>query len=485
MHSICDTDSCIGARPCPSIVIFVCLSILFFGPCLCGEILRAAEPAQNASPSAGTLNDWLRRENAAAGVWDIGGQFRVRFEDKDAGSFPNLDFARARGGNNSYFLFRSRVHLGWSPAKWVTAYIEGRDAQALSDTRAVPESDRFDLYQAYLRLGDPAGFPLSLKIGRQELIYGDQRYIGNSDWSNYGRSFDALKLRFENKAFWLDTFAGRPVAVENKRFNSANDYEWFSGFYASTRRMVRWQDSDFYFLAYNVSAGSPASGGRSPRDVYTVGTRWKSLDEKLGAWDYAFEAAYQFGSVRQGSKRLKQRSYAVNATAGRTRQKAFAAPRLGIGYDFGSGDGNPDDGREETFHLLFGTQHRFYGNMDLAGLRNMHIPRAEASLRLLKKVTVSAEWLGFWLANNADFFYPESGAGRTQNGYGRNPGFGSHIGQEIDLLVDWRPAGWGLVRAGYGHFFIGHYIRQSINSVPANGGAAGAKWFYFQLIGNF
>jgi len=40
------------------------------------------------------------------------------------------------------------------------------------------------LYQAYLRLGDPEKFPLSLKVGRQERIYGDQRYIGNSDWSN-------------------------------------------------------------------------------------------------------------------------------------------------------------------------------------------------------------------------------------------------------------------------------------------------------------
>ena len=98
------------------------------------------------------------------------------------------------------------MHLGWTPAKWITAYVEGRDAHDVSDARPVPENDRFDLYQAYVRIGDPEKFPLSVKAGRQELIYGDQRYIGNSDWSNSGRSFDSVKLRFQNKRFLAGRF---------------------------------------------------------------------------------------------------------------------------------------------------------------------------------------------------------------------------------------------------------------------------------------
>lgn len=86
------------------------------------------------------------------------------------------------------------------------------------------------------------------------------------------------------------------------------------------------------------------------------------------------------------------------------------------------------------------------------------------------------------LADTTDFFYPESGSGRNQNGYGRNPGFSSHVGQEIDLLVDWRLDTWGLVRAGYGHFFVGNYIR---NSVPENGGAVDADWVYLQTTLRF
>lgn len=460
--------------------VLICLSF-----CLCRATVGNAEPEKTAKSSAGIVNDALRKEFPAASAWDIGGQFRLRYEAKDAGSFPNRDFAGALDNGNDYFLFRTKVHLGWSPAKWITAYVEGRDAHDASDDRVIPESDRFDLYQAYLRLDDPEKFPFSLKVGRQELIYGDQRYIGNSDWSNFGRSFDSVKLRFENAAFWLDAFTGRPVLAQDGCFNNSNHYDWFSGLYGSTRRLAPWQDTDLYFLASNVGPRSQAWGGQLARDVYTVGTRWKSRPGKLGRWDYTVEAAGQFGSVPQSGSRRDHRAYAVNVDGGRTWKDRYGGPRLGVGYDFGSGDSNPTDDRSGTFQLLFGTQHGFYGNMDLMGLRNMHIPKIEGSFNPSRKVTVTAAWLGFWLADTADFLYPESGVGRNQNGYGRNPGFGSRVGQEIDLLVDWRTTSWGQVRAGYGHFFVGDYIRRSVNSVPANGGAESADWLYTQFSLNF
>jgi hypothetical protein len=448
-------------------------------------MLHAAEFETTTKPSAGIINDSLRKEFSAASAWDIGGQFRIRSEAKDAGSFPNRDFVRSLDHSNDYFLFRTKIHLGWTPAKWIAAFGEVRDAHDFSDTRAVPENDRFDLYQAYIRLGNPEIFPLSLKVGRQELVYADQRYVGNSDWSNTGRSFDAVKLRFQNSAFSLDAFTGRPVRTQDGRFDNANHYDWFSGLYGSTQRIISWQEMGFYILSRNVGSHSASVGGCGPRDIYNVGTRWKSLPAKLGNWDYTFEAAGQFGSIQQSGKRLEHRAYAINIAGGRTWKRAFGKPRLGVGYDFGSGDSNPADSRNETFELLFGTQHRFYGNMDLMGLRNMHIPRIEGSLTPARNVTVSAELLGFWLVDTKDFIYPESGSGRNQNGYGRKTGLSSHAGNEFDLLVDWRPIAWGQVRAGYGRFFIGNYISQSISSVSANGGAANANWLYMQVSMDF
>jgi hypothetical protein len=210
------------------------LFLVSFSICLFGGILRAEESAMNSKSSAGIFNDLLRKESPSASAWDIGLQFRTRSEAKDAGSFPNRDFAQNLDHSNDYFLFRTKVHLGWTPAKWITAYVEGRDSYDVSDSRTVPESDRIDLYQAYVRLGDP-----------------------------------------------------------------------------------------------------------------------------------------------------------------------------------------------------------------------------------------------------------ESGSGRSQNGYGLNRGYSSYVGQELDLLVDWRPVTWGQARIGYGHFFVGDCIHQSINSVPANGRAEDANWFYMQVSTDF
>ena len=95
-----------------------------------------------------------------------------------------------------------------------------------------------------------------------------------------------------------------------------------------------------------------------------------------------------------------------------------------------------------------------------------------------RNVSISLDWLGFWMAETADFFYPESGPGRSQNGYGRNPGFNSFVGNEIDLLLIWQTTAWAQVQGGYGHFFVGRYIRQSAS---AGGFAAeDANWVYVQ-----
>jgi len=40
-------------------------------------------------------------------------------------------------------------------------------------------------------------------------------------------------------------------------------------------------------------------------------------------------------------------------------------------------------------------------------------------------------------------------------------------------------------QAGYGHFFIGDYIKQSVGSVPANGGAVDADFVHVQTTFNF
>src|SRR6185295_11046498 len=87
---------------------------------------------------------------------------------------------------------------------------------------------------AFVTVGNHKEFPLSLKVGRQELSYGDERLVGAFAWNNIGRVFDAAKVRWQNAWFGADFFTSRTVIPEDHRFNVENDHELFSGVCATS-----------------------------------------------------------------------------------------------------------------------------------------------------------------------------------------------------------------------------------------------------------
>ena len=493
-----------NTNPCPAISGAAGALCMFLGT-------QGAEPAVAAATipkpaSAGAVNDWLRLQNGELSVLDLGGQFRTRFEYRDqfgiAGVPGSMDF-RSHGADteNTYGLFRTRIHLGWSPVEWSKFYVEGRDSFSLGDDRRPnPESDRIDLHQAYLGLGNTNQFPVSLKLGRQELSYGDERLVGAFDWNNIGRVFDAAKLRYDNTHFWLDGFVGRVVIPDDHNLNLANDYDFFSELYLSSRSWCPVQETQFYFLARNTGGGSPTTlgaglpallNGASPRDIYTLGTRVKSIPGRLGPWDYSLELAGQFGRYKDSvaGPSLEQRAYAAHAAAGYTFTAAAGKPRLGLEYDFSSGDGNSTDGTHETFDNLFPTNHRFYGYMDLFSWQNMHNLRATASIKPLSPLTLTLDGHLFWLADTHDNFYTVSGGKRpaaavgSGMGFAINPGYGNYVGSEVDLTLQWTIRPYASAQAGIGRFFVGDYVTSSLKNPLF--GASDANFAYLQLTLNF
>jgi hypothetical protein len=156
-------------------------------------------------------------------------------------------------------MLRVRPRIGYT-GTWFSVFVEGRHSSTTGDDRNPNlESDGpIDLHQAYITLGNHKEFPLSLKIGRQELIYGDERLIGAFGWNNIGRVFDAatpgrivVRRRFHQPG-------GNP---QRQQFQRDNDYDWFSGFYA-TSKLIPKQTTGVYFLSRNVSTSSLAAQGQ-------------------------------------------------------------------------------------------------------------------------------------------------------------------------------------------------------------------------------
>lgn len=448
-----------------------------------------------ATPSAGLANDWLRKESVVFDPWDIGGSTRERFDWKQhfaiSGSPAQVDFQRTGDPDNTFLLLRQRVHLGYTPCEWFKIYGEGQDASAINDDRnPSPEIDHYDLRQAWVTVGNTKDFPIIAKVGRQELAYGDQRLIGTADWNNISRTFDAAKLHFENPQLWVDAFTGRVVIPNDNSFNYPDYDDWFSGIYASNKTLVPWEETQVYFLARNVGERGPSDQkGKlvplpSPRDIYTLGLRCKSLPGKLCGWDYEVEAAGQFGRFKASntSPNLSQQAYAIHANTGYTWTKSSVTPRVGLEYNFSSGDSNPNDGTHETFDNLFPSNHKFYGYMDFVSWQNIHDVMLTGSITPVKKLTLKLDGHSFWLANTHDFFYAVNGSPRKTGGYGINPSAGSFVGAELDLTATYTITPFATLQAGYSHFFIGEYVR---NSLSATTGATDANYIYTQLTFNF
>src|SRR5204863_880896 len=144
----------------------------------------------------------------------------------------------------------------------------------------------------------------------------------------------------------------------------------------------------------------------------------------------------QFGHFNDPAapvKSLNHEAYAAFIAGGYTWTESKFTPRMGLEYNFASGDSSPTDGKHGTFENLFPTNHKFYGFMDAFSLQNIHNLRLTASVKPLPRLTLTADYHAFWLADTSDSVYTVAGARRggitatPGTGYGVNPGYSGYV----------------------------------------------------------
>lgn len=479
-------------------------------------------PPPPARPFPGFANEKLRADNVYLSSWDIGASFRVRFEDKlgagftDAGS--NWDFSKRAidDNNNQYYLTRFMPRVAFT-GKWVAFTVEGRSSYSVGDERYIATAagkgltDRdgpIDVHQAFVLLGNHKEFPLSLKIGRQELAYGDQRLVGAFKWGNNLRTFDAAKVRWQNKFFGVDLFTGGVVYNDANNLNQSNSQDRFSGAYFNFPSAAKNEIVEAYVFARNVARGivtddwsGVAAPFRfpAPQDLYTGGLRVRSKPNAYDPWDYGAELMYQWGhrtavfpattvAAALTAPRLDQQAYAWVAQVGYTWTANAWQPRLALIDSFGSGDKNSADGSSQTFQNLFPTNHLFYGYMDLSSLQNLHDVRLAYTVKPTVTSTVALEAHSHFLNHPTDFWYNVSGVPRnvttaavgSGGSYRINPSYAGHVGDELDVVAAWTFKPYAQIEAAACHYFRGGYIKQSLAAV----GSKDASYGYVQFTLN-
>lgn len=469
----------------PTASAFACLVVVAIAAAGVGEVLAGemSKPATSSAPKKEEADTSLLSLADGRVVFDV--EERVRFEWRE----NNRDFDSSVDDDNddAWLLNRFRFGLAVKPVGWLKVYAQTQDArEAFSERANIPGvrgaegTDAFDLRQAYVALGDLKRTPVQLTVGRQILGYGDGRLLGDSKWGNFGRTFDAVRLRFEHpKQFWAEGFMARPVQIKRGAFNDSDAEDNFYGLYFSTDA-ARVQTTDAYVFYRSKRDHQPDLDPTNRIDAQgtwtgpaaefvTVGLRVKSLPETFGNWDYTGEVALQSGELYETDRRSARQdllAFASHVNAGYTFKEVRWKPRVALEYNYGTGDEDAADRDSQSFQNLFASNHEKYGFMDEFSWRNLHDVRLQTTAKPAKGWDVGLDYHAFFLADTNDYWYRSNGIStlRTRTPDGRDVrtiGARSFAGHEIDFTIgfEWRKNVKVLV--GYSHFFAGDYLRDT------------------------
>lgn len=273
-------------------------------------------------------------------------------------------------------------------------FAQVRDSRVMGESfNTLSNFKNLDLHQGYLSINNIFDKPLSFQLGRFELNYGTQRFIGSVDWHYVARSFDGVKINYSNKDFFntnTDFFVLFPSSNTPYVGNALpKTYQDFFSITQDTKEASQtnhemygfWSKFNFnQFADIDVFAWLDDYKNTKRTQVDVNGQKsWKSTytDKKLvtmglnhkgsyGMFSSLIEGALQVGKLDENdlnnssqNKSNMLNSYLFSGQLFFNPVKEF---KIGLGTDLISGD--PNGKSFQAFETSYGTNHLFYGFMD-------------------------------------------------------------------------------------------------------------------------
>src|SRR3989304_3600241 len=135
-----------------------------------------------------------------------GGELRLRGIMVDNGDSTPPD-------DGGFFEQRTRLNVDATADENAKVFLQIQDSRVWGAETGIigtstlstgAEDEAIDVSQAYVDLLNVANKPLSLRIGRQAIAYGEHRLIGSLEWSNNARRFDAIKFMYKHDVADVD-----------------------------------------------------------------------------------------------------------------------------------------------------------------------------------------------------------------------------------------------------------------------------------------
>ena len=289
---------------------------------------------------------------------------------------------------------------------------------------------------------------VSLKAGRQELVYDDHRIFGNVGWAHQARSHDIAILKFEdnfkfhfgiahheNANYTNDLYTG-PDAYKNLQFG------WFN---------KTWNMNSISLLILNNGVPMMNSNEQVTKYSQTLGGRITTSFDPL---NLAANVYYQTGNHFSGK----------NISALNFRMEAGLNNGLSAGYEYLSGNSYDKNEKVYAFTPFYGTNHKFNGFMDYFFVGN-HI----------NSVGLQDAFLNYTFSVNK--FTLKSALHYFASAGDINPTADKYLGTELDLTFSYKVQNSAVISAGWSTMFAG----ESMEELKGGDRTSGNHWAYIML----
>lgn len=289
--------------------------------------------------------------------WEFNGQVQTRFE-LDGRDFNNQTMPLTFASNKVKFSVKKTVF------DRIDFFAQARDSRVFGfETNTLATMGNLDLHQGYAKIRNAFDAPLDVQVGRFEVSYGTQRFLGAVGWHFVGRSWDGLRLTYK-------PLGNTKIDAFGLRHNTSTPYigNATAATYGTKEDMDKKKTFDLYgfwanskindalnidLFGYFENDMRQATAGTADLQRLTAGLNHQG---KYGPFSSLFEAAYQYGSNKGNSVN----AYLVSLQGFYN----LGYMKFGLGADILSGN-NPSSAKtSNAFAPTYGTNHKFYGLMD-------------------------------------------------------------------------------------------------------------------------
>ena len=284
------------------------------------------------------------------------------------------------------------------------------------------------MYQAYIEMRDAWGYPITLRIGRQEVLLGSEWLVGNNDTAGAftGLYHDGIAAIFGADNFTLTGLFSKASETGAAEEDGDVDFYVLYGSFTGVEDLTL----DGYVMHLRSAAGT-TQGNEETVELTTVGFRAAG---EAGIFDYEGEIAYQTGQAMvavgiSGASDIEYDALGVNVELGFSIDND-SQTRIFIGAAYF--EGTSDDGEDVGFNRLLSDWEysEFLANTDMS---NVLVLRGGVSCQLTEKIGI----LGV-----ASYFEEDESYGGDDE-----------VGMEIGLYLTYDYSEDLYFEFGYAHFF--------------------------------